>query len=73
RLKNKQGIRVAHVEVVVVEGKKIPNKSSRATPYYEGNPSEDELPVPVIESHIKQFGKAPQAVATDHKFSTLVS
>lgn len=42
-------------------------------PYYEGNPSEEELPVPVIESHIKQFGKVPQAVATDRKFSTLVA
>ncbi|MDQ0050228.1 hypothetical protein J2T18_004556 [Paenibacillus polymyxa] len=27
--------------------------------------SEDELPVPVIESHIKQFARIPQAVATD--------
>ncbi|EHS58081.1 hypothetical protein WG8_1340 [Paenibacillus sp. Aloe-11] len=40
---------------------------------YEGNPSNDELLVTAIESHIKQFGKAPQAVATDRGFSTLVS
>ncbi len=37
---------------------------------YEGNPSDDELLVPAIEAHIKQFGKAPQAVATDRGFSS---
>ncbi|KYP81648.1 ISNCY-like element ISAfer1 family transposase [Ferroacidibacillus organovorans] len=37
---------------------------------YEGNPSDDELLVPAIEEHIKQFGKAPQAVATDRGFSS---
>jgi len=37
---------------------------------YEGNPSDDELLVPAIEAHIKQFGKAPRAVATDRGFSS---
>lgn len=37
---------------------------------YEGNPSDDELLVPAIEAHMKQFGKAPQAVATDRGFSS---
>lgn len=37
---------------------------------YKGNPSDDELLVPAIEAHIKQFGKAPQAVATDRGFSS---
>lgn len=38
---------------------------------YKGNPSDDELLVPAIEAHMKQFGKAPQAVATDRGFSSL--
>ena len=38
---------------------------------YQGNPSDDELLVPAIEAHITQFGKAPQAVATDRGFSSL--
>jgi IS5 family transposase len=37
---------------------------------YEGNPSDDESLVPAIEAHIKQFGKAPKAVATDRGFSS---
>jgi len=37
---------------------------------YEGNPADDELLVPAIEAHIKQFGKAPTAVATDRGFSS---
>jgi IS5 family transposase len=37
---------------------------------YEGNPSDDELLVPAVQAHIKQFGKAPQAVATDRGFSS---
>lgn len=38
---------------------------------YKGNPSDDELLVPAIEAHIKRFGKAPQAVATDRGFASL--
>jgi IS5 family transposase len=38
---------------------------------YQGNPSDDELLVPAIEAHIQQFGKAPQAVATDRGFASL--
>lgn len=38
---------------------------------YMGNPSDDKMLVPAIEAHIKQFGKAPQAVATDRGFSSL--
>jgi IS5 family transposase len=37
---------------------------------YEGNPSDDELLIPAVEAHKKQFGKAPQAVATDRGFSS---
>jgi IS5 family transposase len=37
---------------------------------YLGNPSDDELLVPAVEAHMKQFGKAPQAVATDRGFSS---
>jgi len=37
---------------------------------YEGNPSDDELLVPAIKAHIKQFGQAPHAVATDRGFSS---
>jgi len=37
---------------------------------YKGNPNDDDLLVPAIEAHIKQFGKAPQAVATDRGFSS---
>jgi IS5 family transposase len=37
---------------------------------YEGNPSDDELLVPAIKAHIKQFGQAPRAVATDRGFSS---
>ncbi len=37
---------------------------------YQGNPSDDELLVPAVEAHIRQFGKAPQAVATDRGFSS---
>jgi IS5 family transposase len=37
---------------------------------YEGNPSDEELLVPAIEAHMKQFGKAPQVVATDRGFSS---
>lgn len=36
---------------------------------YEGNPSDDDLLVPAVEAHHKQFGKAPKAVATDRGFS----
>lgn len=37
---------------------------------YKGNPNDDDLLVPAIEAHIKQFGKAPQAVTTDRGFSS---
>lgn len=36
---------------------------------YKGNPSDDELLVPAVQAHIKQFGKAPNAVAADRGFS----
>lgn len=35
---------------------------------YAGNPSDDDLLVPVIEQHIARFGKVPHAVATDRAF-----
>lgn len=37
---------------------------------YQGNPSDDELLVPAVEEHIRRFGKAPKAVATDRGFGS---
>ncbi|MCF6094529.1 ISNCY family transposase [Microaerobacter geothermalis] len=37
---------------------------------YEGNPADDELLVPAVEEHIRRFGHAPKAVATDRGFGS---
>ena len=37
---------------------------------YKGNPSDDEMLVPAVEQHQKQFGSAPNAVATDRGFGS---
>ncbi|BCJ88614.1 hypothetical protein skT53_35990 [Effusibacillus dendaii] len=37
---------------------------------YKGNPSDDELLVLAVEEHIRRFGKAPNAVATDRGFGS---
>lgn len=37
---------------------------------YEGNPSDDELLIPAVEQHEKQFGSVPNAVATDRGFGS---
>jgi transposase, IS5 family len=37
---------------------------------YEGNPADDELLIPAVEDHIRTFGQAPKAVATDRGFGS---
>ena len=37
---------------------------------YTGNPSDEELLLPAVEQHVKTFGSAPHAVATDRGFGS---
>lgn len=37
---------------------------------YQGNPSDDELLIPAVKHHIKQFSEVPHAVATDRGFGS---